>query len=79
MEKQLTALEWLEQNMPNLSEYIPLGIVYEFTAKLQKAKELEKEQLKDFYIKGNHMACDCYDWVTDKDFEEEYKKEFEKL
>jgi hypothetical protein len=33
-----TALEWLEQNMPNISKHIPLGIALEFMAKLNHAK-----------------------------------------
>jgi hypothetical protein len=47
-----TAVEWLERNMPNISEHIPLGIALEFIAKLNHAKEIEKEQLKDAYGDG---------------------------
>jgi hypothetical protein len=47
-----TAVEWLELNMPNISEHIPLGIALEFIAKLNHAKEIEKEQLKDAYGDG---------------------------
>jgi hypothetical protein len=47
-----TALEWLEQNMPNISKHIPLGIALEFMAKLNHAKKIEKEQLKDAYGDG---------------------------
>jgi hypothetical protein len=47
-----TAVEWLERNMPNISEHIPLGIALEFIAKLNHAKEIEKEQLKDAYADG---------------------------
>ena len=47
-----TAVEWLEQNMPNISKHIPLGIALEFTAKFQQAKKMEKEQLCYFYVKG---------------------------
>jgi hypothetical protein len=47
-----TAVEWLEQNMPNISKHIPLGVALEFTAKFQQAKEIEKEQLKDAYGDG---------------------------
>jgi len=38
--------------MPNISEHIPLGITLEFIAKLNHAKEIEKEQLKDAYGDG---------------------------
>jgi hypothetical protein len=47
-----TAVEWLEQNMPNISKHIPLGIALEFMAKLNHAKKIEKEQLKDAYGDG---------------------------
>lgn len=45
---------------------------------LQKAKEIEQQQMQDFYLKGNYMGCGCHDWATKKDFEEEYKKEYGK-
>lgn len=45
-----TAVEWLEQNMPNISKHIPLGIALEFTAKFQLAKEMEEQQIIDAYI-----------------------------
>jgi hypothetical protein len=47
-----TAVEWLEQNMPNISKHIPLGIAFEFTVKVNHAKKIEKEQLKDAYGDG---------------------------
>jgi hypothetical protein len=50
--KKETAVEWLEQNMPNISKHIPLGIALEFTAKFQQAKEMEREQIIDTYIQG---------------------------
>jgi hypothetical protein len=51
MRKQ-TAVEWLEQNMPNISNYIPLGIAIELLAKFQQAKKIEKEQIEDAYWEG---------------------------
>ena len=47
-----TAIEWLESNMPNISKHIPLGIALEFASKFQRAKEIEKEQIKDAYGDG---------------------------
>ena len=47
-----TAVEWMEQNMPDISKHIPLGIALEFAGKFQHAKEMEKEQLKDAYGDG---------------------------
>jgi hypothetical protein len=56
MSKKQTAVEWLERNMPNISEHIPLGIALEFIAKLNHAKEIEKEQLKDAHLAGQNSA-----------------------
>jgi len=57
-----TAVEWLEQNMPNISKHIPLGIALEFTAKFQQAKEMEKQRmidlvqrLKDYTRESNNV------------------------
>jgi len=49
MQMKQTAVEWMEQNIPDISKYIPLGIALEFAGKFQHAKEMEKEQLKDAY------------------------------
>ena len=43
MENEL-AVQWLVKNMPSISQYIPLGVTLEFQAKIDKAKEIEKEQ-----------------------------------
>ena len=43
--KQQTAVEWLIENLPNLSHKIGHGLAFEIHAKLQKAKEIEKEQI----------------------------------
>lgn len=53
-----TAVEWLEQNMPDISKHIPLGIAIEFAAKIQQAKTMEKEQVAECPkgIKENEKA-----------------------
>lgn len=43
-----TAVEWLVEEMPDISGYIPTGIALQFTAKLEQAKEMEKQQIIDF-------------------------------
>ena len=45
--KEQTALEWLEENMPDLGKYIPFGVSMELHAKFQKAKAIEKQQIID--------------------------------
>jgi len=47
-----TAIDWIEENMPNISKHIPLGLALEFTAKFQQAKELEKQQIIEAYTDG---------------------------
>jgi len=42
--KELTAVDWLIENLPNLSHKIGHGLAFEIHAKLQKAKEIEKQQ-----------------------------------
>jgi len=39
-----TAVEWLLENMPDLSKNIEMGLTLELHAKFQHAKEIEKEQ-----------------------------------
>lgn len=65
-----TAVEWLVSNMPNIGEYIPLGVTLEFQAKIEQAKAMEKEQLflasntsaKEAYKAGqSSMYCGCYE------------------
>lgn len=43
-----TAVEWLVSNMPNIGEYITLGVTLEFQAKIEQAKAMEKEQMCSF-------------------------------
>ena len=56
-----TAVEWLESNLPDMSKIIGIGLALELTAKIQKAKEMEIELLKDAYGDGinAHMVNFC--------------------
>jgi hypothetical protein len=68
-ENKQTAVEWLEENMPNISNHIPLGIALELVAKFEQAKEMEKQQIID--------AKDC--WLEDeRDGEQYYNETFNK-
>lgn len=64
MSKQ-TAVEWLIQNMPNLSSLkIELGLALEITDKFKKAKELERQQFIDFHIEcmKKGLEVDGIEW-----------------
>lgn len=43
-EKKQTAIQWLEDNMPDLSMYIPLGVSIQLHARFQQAKEMHQKQ-----------------------------------
>jgi hypothetical protein len=43
-----------------------------------KAKEIEKEHIKEAYLKGDSNGCGCYDYSTDSDAEKYYKEVFKK-
>ena len=47
---QQTAVEWLE-------EQLPIRIVNSFNEEINRAKEMEKEQIMDAYRQG------CYDYI----------------
>ena len=50
--KQQTAVEWLEAEFLKLEETIGVhGVMYEL---IEKAKEMEKEQIVNAYKDGNH-------------------------
>ncbi len=50
--KQQTAVEWLEAEFVKLEETVGVhGVMYEL---IEKAKEMEKEQIVNAYKDGNH-------------------------
>lgn len=59
-EKQLTAVDWLIENMPNLSHKIGFGLALEITAKFQQAKKIERQQLIDAYWAGLNGSMNDY-------------------
>ena len=52
MEKKQSSIEWLEQNMPDLSNYIPIGVSLELHAKFQQAKAMHKEEIEKAWYDG---------------------------
>ena len=45
---QQTAVEWLNNNMPNVGHYIPMEVALELHAKFQQAERMHEEQVIDF-------------------------------
>lgn len=61
-----TAVEWLVSNMPNIGEYIyiPLGVKLEFQAKIDQAKEMERQQIMTAFSQGDIFGADYYDGIN---------------
>jgi hypothetical protein len=53
--ENMTAVEWLEANMPNLSKYISQGMALELLAKFQQAKQMEREQIVTANADGQYL------------------------
>lgn len=47
-----TAVDWLIENLPDMSNYIPLGLSLELHAKFQQAREMEREQIIEAHHQG---------------------------
>ena len=61
-----TAVEWLVEQF-NLQAYIP---------HIEKAKEMEKEQIKDAFVDGVDMVVDKKDFILgDQYYNETFKSE----
>jgi hypothetical protein len=50
--KQQTAVEWLMTSIPTIIDHVPTEIMAEFVIKFSKAKQMEKEQIKEAYNYG---------------------------
>jgi hypothetical protein len=68
MEKQQTAVEWLVNEMPVIDWADPYWKV-----KLEKAKEMEKEQIIDAYIDG--YSAESWNADSEQYYNEIYKQE----
>lgn len=80
--KQKTAVEWFEENIPNINMYIPIGMGLEFKTKLQHAKQMYEAQIKDAWDRGQYVGMifpqgkieDTFEQDSDQYFNEMYKK-----
>ena len=50
----MTAVEWLNNNMPNVGHYIPMEVALELHAKFQQAERMHEMQIKDAYKHGQN-------------------------
>lgn len=66
-----TAVDWLLQNIPNLSNYIPVGVSLELQAKFDKTKEMEKEQMRG-------ASCPYIGGWEEGEFEDWYNETYNK-
>lgn len=71
-----TAVEWLVSNMPNIGEYIPLGVTLEFQAKIEQAKAMEKEQIIKARINGDVNGA-CIFKISREKAEQYYNETYE--
>ena len=50
----MTAVDWLNNNMPNVGHYIPMEVALELHAKFQQAERMHKQQTVDAYKHGQN-------------------------
>ncbi len=50
--EQMTSVEWLENNMPDISHYVPMKVTLELHAKFQEAERMHEMQIIDAYKHG---------------------------
>ena len=68
----MTAVEWLFDNLD-------LSGGSEAIDTLKKAKEMEKEQIKDAFQDGSFTGCGCYDYMREEDAEQYYNETFKQI
>ena len=54
-----SSVEWLAENIPDLSKYIPFGVSMELHAKFQQAKAMHKEEVIKFAEDWEKSSLDC--------------------
>ena len=57
--KKVSSVEWLAENIPDLSKYIPFGVSMELHAKFQQAKAMHKEEVIKFAEDWEKSSLDC--------------------
>lgn len=65
----MTAVEWLFDNLDLSGGSNAIDT-------LNKAKEMEKEQIKEAFQDGSFTGCGCYDYMREEDAEQYYNETF---
>jgi HEPN domain-containing protein len=78
MEKKQTAVEFYRTEFSALlsmkeSKFQTENEIFE------KAKQMEKEQIKNSYLDGDSNGCGCYDWSTEEQAEDYYKETYKEI
>ncbi len=71
--KKQTSVEWLVGNLNQKIDFIPMDKWDMIRDIVQKAKAIEKEQIKNAYING---SCDCEMLPMDSDAEQYYNETY---
>jgi hypothetical protein len=74
--KKQTALDWLETEFVKLEQSI--GVYNKFYELIEKAKEIEKEQIESAYNRGTINGIDYPESTLPLTGEQYYKKTFKK-
>ena len=74
----MTAVEWLNNNMPNVGHYIPMEVALELHAKFQQAERMHEKQVVDAYKHGQNNGYNfrgtSKGYITGEEyFEQTYK------
>lgn len=68
MEKKQTAVEWLSEHLCN-------EMNFDYWKAVEKAKQMEKEQIEDAYYMGDrYSCCGCYDSSTEEEAADYYNE-----
>lgn len=72
MSKKMTAVEWIEEQMKTWGD-LPRWMRDDIVDIVEKAKEMEKEQICDAYLKNHLQGC----WMknTPEEYAEQYYNE----
>ena len=68
----MTAVEWLFDNLDLSGGSNAIDT-------LNKAKEMEKEQIKDAFQDGSFTGCGCYDYMREEDAEKYYNETYKQI
>jgi HEPN domain-containing protein len=76
-----TAVEWLVEQLNGYSHSIGMPLDTNLRIDIpketiEKAKEMEEQQIIEAYIAGSLTGCGCYNYMKKEDGEEYYKQKY---